>query len=857
MNKYDELDDKTLVSMSLLGDGSAYGELVLRHEKRVQNTAYKVTHNTFSAQDAAQDAFVAAWMNLDSLKERGSFSSWVCAIAKNRGCAIMRDCCNIADISFEDLSENEPSDEDTADAAERNEEKSELHKAVESLSDKIRQVVKLHYFEELSVVQIAQRLSLPEGTVKWRLSQGRKKLRGYYGIMDNEYDENEPMLTRVMKKVEQLKLWQLKNDKAGFEAEYRAVLTDVMSLDESADKQSALSEVLMRGYWWLPGERNKQTLAKIKAAAESSHNEDVMQYVIVNEYDEYSGKERVDYIRNVQIPYLKAGGYVKTLAYAWFWLGYYSMDDDCVKPETCEAFEEVLRLLTPADVYYANAVAALKAEKAAAESKQSFDRICLRATGEVLRKIKNKLYFWEQPGYSRGGGEDFDSSLLWNASQCDSLLSDPDMKPGESRLSSGGKLRLCCEAAGVSVKTPAGVFDNCVVNTLSAQTGSSYGLQYSSTVFCPGVGIVKQTVKRHGDESVWLLKSYTVKGGSGYLPLCAGNKWAYAPQTGSGIEYECENVFEVTYSDSDRTVLYNSALARAVGYDVESWKGNILYARHEYVIRKDGEHLRDVSAAVKRAGELAVTKRQKAHTAQAADVMRRIFDTDPEYNPGYTQKGCWNFFNVFTVSAENGKTSLDGDYRYSFEWKDLGGWGQDNSKLLYNFVYDIINDATGCIWSEDWVDGYEYKSDKTRHGDGVSIDLRVYGGQSVSTPAGDFDGCQRVSYTLTGLTGGLAYRGGRMDYTYAPGVGIVKFETMFSGDVPACTYALTEYKGTGEGFFPVGDGMARKYELLNPAPGFVGSVTYTYDTDEKGTVIFRNATGICSRAAYEALQKKD
>ena len=174
MNKYDELDDKTLVSMSLLGDGSAYGELVLRHEKRVQNTAYKVTHNTFSAQDAAQDAFVAAFMNLYSLKERGSFSSWVCAIAKNRGCAIMRDCCNIADISFEDLSENEPSDEDTADAAERNEEKSELHKAVESLSDKIRQVVKLHYFEELSVVQIAQRLSLPEGTVKWRLSQGRK-----------------------------------------------------------------------------------------------------------------------------------------------------------------------------------------------------------------------------------------------------------------------------------------------------------------------------------------------------------------------------------------------------------------------------------------------------------------------------------------------------------------------------------------------------------------------------------------------------------------------------------------------------------------------------------------------------------
>ena len=52
MNEYSDKNDKTLVELTLLGDDSAYEELVIRHQRAVMGTAYKETENTFSAEDA-------------------------------------------------------------------------------------------------------------------------------------------------------------------------------------------------------------------------------------------------------------------------------------------------------------------------------------------------------------------------------------------------------------------------------------------------------------------------------------------------------------------------------------------------------------------------------------------------------------------------------------------------------------------------------------------------------------------------------------------------------------------------------------------------------------------------------------
>ena len=83
MSVYKKESDKRLVELSLCGDGLAFEELVIRHEKAVLGTAYKITHDYQKAEDATQEAFAAAWMQLRDLTSQEKFGAYVCAIAGN------------------------------------------------------------------------------------------------------------------------------------------------------------------------------------------------------------------------------------------------------------------------------------------------------------------------------------------------------------------------------------------------------------------------------------------------------------------------------------------------------------------------------------------------------------------------------------------------------------------------------------------------------------------------------------------------------------------------------------------------------------------------------------------------------
>ena len=127
---------------------------------------------------------------------------------------------------------------------------------MDALTEKIRETVKLHYYEELSVAEIAQKLSLPAGTVKWRLSEGQKQLRKEFGVME-KYNESETIVERVMRQVEALKLLAKQNDKTDFQKQYKKVLADVESLKDSKEKSHALADILIHGVWWRKAKKAK------------------------------------------------------------------------------------------------------------------------------------------------------------------------------------------------------------------------------------------------------------------------------------------------------------------------------------------------------------------------------------------------------------------------------------------------------------------------------------------------------------------------------------------------------------------------------------------------------------------------
>ena len=210
---YRNESDETLVMLTLAGEQSAYEILVTRYQKSVVASAMSVTKNYFMAEDAAQDAFVTAWMKLNTLQEPKKYASWVCRIAKN--CALNMIGRYRSFIPFDLVDNMDLSDDGATNPAELyalSEERSEVNRSIEKLPEKIRQIIHLHYFENLSIVEIADRMRLSEGTVKWQLHDGRKRIRKELCAMDEKYSDT--LVQRVMKKVEELKLWQIKTIKA-------------------------------------------------------------------------------------------------------------------------------------------------------------------------------------------------------------------------------------------------------------------------------------------------------------------------------------------------------------------------------------------------------------------------------------------------------------------------------------------------------------------------------------------------------------------------------------------------------------------------------------------------------------------
>lgn len=850
MNGFSDKNDNLLVEMSLLGDESAYEELVVRYEKAVKGTAYKVTGNEFSAEDASQDAFVSAWIKLDCLKDSGKFGSWVCAIAKNCAIDLLKHYKNAAsDISFELLENSKLTSDDEKGLSEilnlkniaQYEKEQKLRDAVESLTYKIRETVKLHYFKELSVAEIAKIQGVAVGTVKWRLNEGRKQLRKEYGIMEKNSDMT--FVKKVMHQVEQLKLWSLKNDRTGFEKDYRKVLENIEKLDESTEKQYALADVLIRGYWWIPGEKNDKTFERIKISAEQSHNEEVMQSIMCQEFQKVKSDERLNFMINTQVPYLEKMGFTKTLGCQWFWIGYeYCTHNQ--KDKGIECYNKVLDILEESDVYYANALSAIYAENkvlTAAENGQPEVSFC--ATGEVLKFINNKLYFLNQPGY--GTGNVLDSAIFWNCSAVDNLMFDKDLKPNEIIVSSdgGNEYKRCAET--FTLKVPAGEFENCIKCVI---TGKYANLNYCEIYFCEGVGIVSQIVTGFKDVQKWELSSYNINGGEGIIPFAKGNRWEYTLSSDDGVKYNIENVFEIVYTNGVTANISSYVCAQRLGYDESSWKGNILKARYEYVTEGDNCLLNDVSSVMNSAAKLASTKRERLHTAIARDVMTRILSTDPKINPTCTKKGRWNFFGYGKLQNSANGVRFHQVREYCFEWKDMGNCDDEGKKIVYSFPFEHLSMWTDYVWSDDWKAGLKTEKEKMIYGKNLKLVFEVLKDQDVTVAAGEFKDCRHLKLNVRGYErGGQQYLNGIKDYWFAKEVGLVKYSSTYKNDSLVAVWQLTDYQGRGEGYFPIKDGLFRRFEPVDLSVGWDASLEYTFDEDENGVVVFKNAVGNSDR----------
>lgn len=177
---FDTEQERELILRCQERDTAAMGTLIVQYQHWVYNIAYGMLGHREDAEDAAQDAFLSVWQNIESFKFRSRFSTWLYRIVKNK-------CLNVIDqrkrrktdpMDIDDSQPWVPLDNVTPERETlRNEQSEILHAALGRLKESYRTILVLRELRELSYEEIAEVLNCTLGRVKSRLHEARKALR--------------------------------------------------------------------------------------------------------------------------------------------------------------------------------------------------------------------------------------------------------------------------------------------------------------------------------------------------------------------------------------------------------------------------------------------------------------------------------------------------------------------------------------------------------------------------------------------------------------------------------------------------------------------------------------------------------
>ncbi|MFO7323479.1 MAG: sigma-70 family RNA polymerase sigma factor [Chloroflexota bacterium] len=166
------------VRSALEGDQEAFAELVYTYQDSVYNLCYRMLSERTEAEDAAQETFLKAFLNLQRYDPSRSFKTWLLSIASNHCIDRLRRR-RMVWLSIDEptpqltLASDEPEPEETIIGNQRSEAVQEL---INSLSPEYRAAVVLRYWYEYSYTEIADILDTTESAIKSRLFRARQML---------------------------------------------------------------------------------------------------------------------------------------------------------------------------------------------------------------------------------------------------------------------------------------------------------------------------------------------------------------------------------------------------------------------------------------------------------------------------------------------------------------------------------------------------------------------------------------------------------------------------------------------------------------------------------------------------------
>jgi RNA polymerase sigma-70 factor (ECF subfamily) len=169
--------DLALAKRILAGDRAASAEFIGRFHAPIYRLLIHLARDAHSAEDLAQETFLAAWKNISSFNAASSLNTWLHSIAYRKFIDANRRNERSVAIAAASTDEVHAKTLSPYESALANDEARQLYRALDRLRPRERDVVVLHYLQGLSYEELATVLREPSGTVKWRSRQALESLR--------------------------------------------------------------------------------------------------------------------------------------------------------------------------------------------------------------------------------------------------------------------------------------------------------------------------------------------------------------------------------------------------------------------------------------------------------------------------------------------------------------------------------------------------------------------------------------------------------------------------------------------------------------------------------------------------------
>jgi len=180
IDRMDATKHSRLISECIAGNQAAIEVLVHQYETGVFNLALSILGEEADANEVTQETFIAALSSLRTYQEKRSFKAWLYTIALNLSRSHIRKRKIIERLKttvgsiLRIESQKRPTPEEEV---VRTEKEAQVWNELNKLDERHRTVIILRYFHEMSISEIAETMSISEGTIHSRLHNAREKLR--------------------------------------------------------------------------------------------------------------------------------------------------------------------------------------------------------------------------------------------------------------------------------------------------------------------------------------------------------------------------------------------------------------------------------------------------------------------------------------------------------------------------------------------------------------------------------------------------------------------------------------------------------------------------------------------------------